>query len=62
MIEKTLMEWVLLPMFGILGWQERSKVGRPECSSRHQGTDDKLDLIYAGMTRIEDKLDRHIDR
>lgn len=59
-MEKTLVDMVWIPLLGIIGWQERSKVGRNECKARHDGVCDKLNLIHEDVKAIRDRLERHI--
>lgn len=61
-MEKTFVEMIWLPVLGIIGWQERSKVGRNECMATHKGVCDKLNLIHDDVKTIKERLDRHIEK
>jgi hemerythrin len=61
-MEKSLFEIVLLPVLGMIGWQERTKVGRRECDKTHKGVCDKLNLIHDDVKYMKERLDKHLEK
>lgn len=64
-MEKNLFEMALVPLLGLIGWVERSKVSRKEwdtvCRAKHDGLCDKLNAVHEDVHYIRTRLDRHID-
>lgn len=61
-MEKSLIEYLLVPIFAVLGYQDRTKVGVKECKAKHDGLCSKMEAMHEDVKYIRQRLDSHLEK